>query len=126
MVYNPNGLKFEATDADGKAYTETITAAELKDLRVKIRIDIYNSTPFSRFAQEQALEIALMNGFITFEEYVSALDDNGIAPKSKFEQILKSREPMDLPFDLQMLGGMPDFPPLPADFPLDMPGGAVV
>ena len=129
-VYNPNGIKFESVDSDGKTRSESISAAELKDLRVKIRIDVYNAAPFSRFAQEQALEIALMSGHITFEEYVSALDDSAIAPKSKFEKILKNRdlqplEMSNLPPELQMLGaGIP--PLLPHDFPLDTTGGAMV
>ncbi|MCL2837693.1 MAG: hypothetical protein FWE04_01305 [Oscillospiraceae bacterium] len=92
VIYNPNGIKFESTDTNGDVYTETITADELNELRVNVRIDIYNNTPFSKFAQEQAVEIALMQGHITFEEYVDALDDNSIAPKGKFERILKNRE----------------------------------
>jgi len=102
MVYNPNGIKFEVSNSDD-SYYETISAAELEDLRVNIRIDISNNTPFSKFAQEQAIEIALRHGHISFEEYVDALDDNSNAPKAKFERILKNREintePL-LPLDL--------------------------
>ena len=104
LVYNPNGLKFEAEDAEGNVTAESITADELKELKVNIRVDSYNASPFSKFAKEQALEIALMQGHITFEEYVSALEDDSNAPKSKFEKILNSRE-------VGMLGmpGMPTF-----------------
>jgi len=33
-----------------------------------------------------------MAGHITFEEYVSALEDDSNAPKAKFEKILKNRD----------------------------------
>ena len=96
------------------SHFETITASELDELRVNVRIDVSNNTPFSKFAKEQALEFALHSRHITFEEYVEALDDNSNAPKVKFEQILKNREAnpvSDLPFDLSgMLGGLPNLP----------------
>jgi hypothetical protein len=63
----------------------------LRELQVNIRIDISPTNPYSRFAREQALENALAQQHITFDEYVEALDDDGTAPKGKFEDILERR-----------------------------------
>jgi len=117
VVYHPNGIEFEIDGEEGR-HTETISAEELDNLRVNVRIDVSNNTPFSKFAKEQAIEFALHRGYISFEEYVGALEDDSNAPKSKFEEILKNRElaamvaPV-MPFDLGGVGGMPILPNLP-------------
>ena len=70
---------------------DPLTWEELRRLRVEIRIDAAPNSPYSRFAQEQTLENLFQRGVITFEEYVSALDENAAAPKRKLEAILRAR-----------------------------------
>lgn len=82
-VYNPDYLELP----DGI----TISGRELTENEPQIRVDISNATPFSKYAREQALERLFTSGHITFEEYVSALDDDSAAPRAKLEQIIKNR-----------------------------------
>ena len=84
VVYNPAGMVL----TDGGQ----ITADELARLEPEVRIDISNSSPFSKYAREQALEKLFSMGHITFDEYVSSLDDDSSVPKSKLMQIIKNRE----------------------------------
>ena len=69
-----------------------LSGEELRRLRVEIRIDVSPNSPYSRYAQEQALENLFQKGVITFEEYVTALDENAAAPKQKLEDILRNRQ----------------------------------
>ena len=69
---------------------------ELVMLEPQIRVDIANASPFSKYAREQALERLFAAGHITFNEYVSAIDDDSVAPKACLENIIKNR------------GGQPD------------------
>ena len=90
IAYNPNGLTVDL-EQDGEMVQQVIPADVLRELQVNIRIDISPTNPYSRFAREQALENALAQQHITFDEYVEALDDDGTAPKGKFEDILERR-----------------------------------
>lgn len=82
-VYNPLNLELpDGIRVSGRALIEN---------EPHIRVDISNTTPFSRYAREQALERLFTAGHITFEEYVSALDDDSAAPRLKLEQIIKNR-----------------------------------
>ncbi len=82
-VYNPDGLKLP----DG----ETVSPDVLLTLAPEVRVDICNTSPFSKYAREQALERIFSMGHLSFEEYVDALDDDSSVPKSKLERILKNR-----------------------------------
>ncbi len=96
VAYNPNGMTVEIEQdmEDGtKALAEQVIPAEvLQTLKANSRIDISPTNPYSKFAREQAIENALANGHITFDEYVEALDEDGSAPKGKFEDILEKRK----------------------------------
>ena len=96
VAYNPNGMTVEIEQdmEDGtKALAEQVIPAEvLQTLKANIRIDVSPTNPYSKFAREQAIENALANGHITFDEYVEALDEDGSAPKGKFEDILEKRK----------------------------------
>lgn len=72
-------------------FTDTMDANQLENLRVNIRIDVAPNNPFSRFAQEEALDKLFGNGAITFEEYVGALDENSSVPRKKLQDILSKR-----------------------------------
>lgn len=90
IAYNPNGMNV-TYEEQGETITETIPAEVLQELKIHTRIDVSSKNPFSKFAREQALENALAQQHITFEEYVEALDEDSTAPKAKFEMVLESR-----------------------------------
>ena len=89
-AYNPNGL--EVIERDGMKQVEVIPAEVLQQMRVFIRIDVSPNNPYSKFAQEQAIQALFDSGAITFEEYVEALDDNASAPKAKLQEIIEKRQ----------------------------------
>jgi len=100
-AYNPNGMTV-TTNVDGMLEEYFIEAEVLEELKTKVKIDVSPTNPFSKYAREQALETALNNKHINFTEYVSALDQDGTAPKMKFEMILANRgseEPMEEPVE---------------------------
>ena len=63
----------------------------IKPDEMSVKVDVTPTDPYSKYAAEQALENALLQGQITFEEYVTALPDNAAAPKAKFQQIVQAR-----------------------------------
>lgn len=81
-VYNPDGITIDG---------EKVLPADIEAIDLSIKIDVSSKAPFSKYAREQALERALANGLISFEEYVSALDHDAHAPKSAFEKIVTDR-----------------------------------
>lgn len=82
-VYNPDGI-----ETDGG---ENIDPSELENLDYVIRIDVSSTTPFSKYAREQAIERLFGMGQLSFDEYVEALDDDSSVPKAKLEEILSKR-----------------------------------
>ena len=132
IAYNPNGLTVDL-EQDGELIQQTITADILRELQVNIRIDVSPSNPYSKFAREQSLENALAQKHITFAEYVEALDDDGTAPKGKFNDILEKRaELMAQQQELeqakaimaqqsQALKGLMGEPPIEGGIPSEMP-----
>lgn len=89
-AFHPQGLEI-AIDAGGVRTPLVIPASVLSALRVGIRIDISSTTPFSKYAQQQALDGLFDRGAITFEEYVGAMDDDSGLPKGKLTDILRAR-----------------------------------
>ena len=85
-VYNPNGL----VGSDVRVLPKDILA-----IRESVRVDISPTDSFSKYAEEQTLENALLNGYISFEEYVRALPQNSVAPKESFMKILEMRSRKD-------------------------------
>ncbi len=83
IVYNPEGITLPGG--------EKISAGQLDILQPQVRVDVSSTNPFSKYAREQSLSQLFSMGHLTFEEYVWALDDDSSVPKSKLEQIIKSR-----------------------------------
>ncbi len=71
---------------------QEINPASLRKLNPIVRIDVSNTSPFSKYAREQALERLFVGKHISFEEYVKSLDSDSSVPKSKLESILKARQ----------------------------------
>lgn len=91
VAYNPNGLEVTYS-IDGQNMQETIPAQILQALDISIKVDVSPANPFSRYAQEQSIQNLFQAGAITFEEYVSVLDEQSVMPKAKLEQILADRQ----------------------------------
>lgn len=82
-VYNPDGIEL----ANG----HVATASEIFLLCPDVRVDISNTSPFSKYARESALERLFTMGHITFDEYVDSLDDDSTVPKATLEKLIKQR-----------------------------------
>ncbi len=89
-AYHPAGLTVEGQLIPGKL---------LGALEPRVRVDLSPANPYSKYAQEQTLEKLLAGGYISFTEYVEALDDDANAPKEKLRSILSKRE-MALPLEV--------------------------
>lgn len=88
-AYNPQGIEVDLGEQGG---VQIIPADVLLQLRVNVRVDISQANPFSKLAQEQALERMLESQQLTFEEYIDALDDDSNVPKAKIKDILEKRK----------------------------------
>lgn len=82
-AYHPAGLS-----VGGKR----IPAKLLQALSPRARIELSPANPYSKYAQEQTLQNLLTAGYISFAEYVEALDEDANAPKEKLRTILAARE----------------------------------
>ena len=80
------------TDTDGQQVSAVLDAQRLHDLDVDIKIDVSPTDPYSILSRQMALENALAQGHITFEEYVEALDADSGVPKAKLQAILDKRK----------------------------------
>ncbi len=90
-AYNPNGMEV-TYDKDGENISEIIPGDVLMDMEISVKVDVSPANPYSRYAQEMSLQNLFQMGAISFEEYVSALDDGAVMPKAKLERIIKNRE----------------------------------
>ncbi len=87
-IYYTDGIS-----AQGGALTNNfINQRELATTEINIRVDVTPIDPYSRLSGELALERVLERGFISFEEYLTLLDDYSSVPKRQLEEVIKSRE----------------------------------
>lgn len=95
-AYKTEGMQMMVEEDDGQGGTverPMILSYELLNkLDANIKVDITPKSPYDRFAQEQSIESLMMNGIITFEEYVEALPDDSVMPKYILENIIKKRK----------------------------------
>ncbi len=82
-VYSPNSILLE----EG----QKINSEDLLYKDIELRIDISPIDPYSRLSRQLSLDNLFTKGAITFNEYVSALDNNSSIPKADLERILKDR-----------------------------------
>ena len=81
-AYHPAGLVLEGN---------TIPPRLLAALEPAVRVELSPTSPYSKLAQEQALQQLLAAGHITFEEYVEALDEDAAIPREKLRRVLEQR-----------------------------------
>ncbi len=96
-VYATEGLQLEEEETDlitGEESVELVSVPPtvLQELQASVKIDITPKGAFDKYAQEQSIESLLTNGMINLEEYVDALDEDSVMPKSKLEKILEKRK----------------------------------
>lgn len=91
FVYNPDGMSV-AYEEDGLITNLTITAEDMKRIDPDIRIDVSQDTPWTKNAEQQALDNMLEKQYITFAEYVDLCPDSGVIPKNKLKKVLEERD----------------------------------
>lgn len=69
-----------------------LNAKQLEALDVDMKIDITNTSPYSKYTQEMSLLDLLGNGQITLEEFTEALPEDSSLPKPDLETIIKKRK----------------------------------
>ena len=107
MVYNPQGIEIPTGEYDeaGNEIVEIVPSEVLQEMKINIKIDVLPNDPYTIYAKQQALDNFLTSQFITFDEYVSALDNNAPISKGKLEEILNRRKIVQEQ-QMQMQGGM--------------------
>ena len=70
----------------------TIQQTVLDQLDASVKVDVTPKTAFDKFAVEMSLENLFTNKFISLEEYVSALPDDSVMPKTLLEKIVAKRK----------------------------------
>ena len=91
VAYNPDGLHTVEETADGIVKLH-IPQTELKGLKVAIRVDVLPSSSTHAAIKDSQLKELLDKGFITFEEYVSALGEDSNMPVEAFRKIVENRQ----------------------------------
>lgn len=104
-AYNPNGLtigvkdKLNPVDEYGNRLNPVdvvigveIDGQTLSKLDLSVKIDVSPKNPYSKYSQEQNLQNFMANGYISFEEYVNALDDDSSIPKAKLLSIIERQK----------------------------------
>ena len=97
IVHSVNGIKLEETVTDEKGEESVqlvdVPQSVLQQLQASVKIDVTPKSVYDRFAQEQTIENLLVGGFFTaqrvseLDAYVSALDDDSVAPKVKLQAV---------------------------------------
>ena len=95
-AYKVDGMQVMYEKDDGQSGTIEVpgvfTYELLNKIDANIKVDITPKSPYDKFAQEQSIESLMLNGQITFEEYVEALPEDSVMPKYVLEKILKKRK----------------------------------
>ena len=96
-VYYPDGktIVSETTDERGTVLEETVEVIPyemMNRMRVNVVVNVSPANPYSKQATESTLENFLLQGLISFEEYVDALPTDAASPKYKLLNILESRK----------------------------------
>ena len=96
-VYSKSGLTIEVEEVDAingqtNLRIETIPNYIMEALKTSVKVDITPKGAFDKYAQELSMENLFVQGKITFEEYIEALEPDSVMPKSKLEVILKKRK----------------------------------
>lgn len=86
-LYHPEGVL--VTDREGEQ--SLLSAEALAGLSAGIRVEVSSQSPYSLYAEQQALDNLFSAGALSFEEYVSLLSPSAALPKAKLEEVLRAR-----------------------------------
>ena len=96
IAYNPNGLMVVASTEGGEKPVY-ISPAELKGLKVDIRVDVLPASATHAAIKDSQLKSLLDAGQINFEEYVSALAPDSQMPVEALRRIVQKRQAEYMP-----------------------------
>lgn len=82
VLYNPEGIKFNGVK---------ISIEELEKMKIAIKIDVSQDTPWTKNAEQGFLDNLFSTKDITIEEYVDLSPDNGVVPKGKMLKMFAKR-----------------------------------
>lgn len=99
IVYSADGVDLEEVSTDPQTGEEIVQVVHvpqsvLEQLQATVKIDVTPKGVYDKFAQEQTIENLLIQGFFNAQRvselaaYVSALDDDSVAPKAKIQEIV--------------------------------------
>lgn len=96
-AYYPEGkmVVSEAVDELGNVVAETVEIIPyemMQRMKVNVVVNVSPANPYNKQAQESTLENFLLQGQITFDEYVDALPTDATSPKYKLLQIIERRK----------------------------------
>lgn len=95
-VYHPDGfdVAIDTTDDIGESHrtVERVTTEELDNMKPDIRIDVSQDNPWTKEAEQTALDSMLEKQHITFKEYVELAPDNSVVPKNKLMEVFRKRK----------------------------------
>lgn len=95
-VYHPDGfdVAIDTTDDIGESHrvVERVTTEDLDNMKPDIRIDVSQDNPWTKEAEQTALDNMLEKQHITFEEYVELAPDNSVVPKNKLMEVFRKRK----------------------------------
>ncbi len=84
FAYSPKTV----STIDGK----TLLKEDILYKDIDLRIDVSPIDPYSRLSRQLSLDNLFNKGAITFDEYVSLIDDTSAVPKADLERILEKRK----------------------------------
>ena len=131
-AYYPEGklVVSEEVDELGNVVTETVEIIPyemMQRMKVNVVVNVSPANPYNKQAQESTLENFLLQGQITFDEYVEALPTDATSPKYKLLQIIERRKQqqqmmMEQQEPLASEQMTEEFPLESVDIPMDEPG----
>ena len=100
MVYSDDGIDLEEVSTDPMSGEEIVQLVHvpqsvLLQLQANVKIDVTPKGVYDKFAQEQTIENLLTQGLFSaqrvaeLDAYVSVLDDDSVAPKSKIKEAIQ-------------------------------------
>ena len=100
MVYSDDGIDLEEVTTDPMSGEEVVQVVHvpqtvLLQLQANVKIDVTPKGVYDKFAQEQTIENLLIQGMFNaqrvgeLDAYVSVLDDDSVAPKSKIKEAVQ-------------------------------------
>lgn len=92
IVFNHDGITFEAEDEQGNKEVVTLSQEDLKNLKPTVQIDVSPDNQWTKLAEQQSLDTLLQLQQITLDEYVECTPENSSVPKGKLKEILRKRQ----------------------------------